>query len=48
VVRQKYVPDPLSCGDAFITVVKTPELWDLDNPSSGGYRPRNRTLLAKR
>src|SRR5215471_14941374 len=32
-------PDLLSCGDAFIAVVKSAELWDPDNPSSGGYRP---------
>jgi len=40
-------PDLLSCGNAFIAVVKSAELWDPDNPSSGGYRPRNRALLAK-
>ena len=35
-------------GNAFIAVVKTAELCDPDNPSSGGYKPRNRALLAKR
>ena len=34
-------------GNAFITVMQTAELWDLDDPADTRDLPRNRTLLVE-
>ena len=35
------------CSNAIITVMQTPELWDLDNPADTSDLPGNRALLVE-